>query len=154
MTSPAKGFPVVGKRMGHTVSILAEYIEFAVHLMSNSRCASRALSPLSCVSSIRVEQKHGTAVPFFYSQVISLALPWKRDKKNREKVPTMRSLRPSKGLSTNSSILARHPMAFCLKPAPGNQSGRCLTTVDGYSKSVTPILCSFHRSHGELDSVE
>jgi hypothetical protein len=46
-----------------TVSMLAAYIEFAVHLMSNSSIAKAAIAGSD--SCKRVEQKEGGAVPAF-----------------------------------------------------------------------------------------
>ena len=66
---------------------------------------------------------------------------------------TMRCKRCSYGLSTNSSILARHSVAFFLKAAPGAQSGRYLTTVQ-LSKNSNPNRGSIAEGLTEWENID
>lgn len=76
-----------------------EYMELAVHFMSNNSWSSICLLP----SPRSVLQNDGTAVPF-----------------------TAPSLATPKGLSTNARISSFHTLASLLNPIPGTHPGTCL----------------------------
>jgi hypothetical protein len=107
-----------------TVSMLAAYIEFAVHLMSNPSLARAAKAGSDSCN--RVEQKEGGAVPAScgertHQRAIYIC--------RRSRNSTILALRREKGKSTESMIVSFHAAALLKKPAPGNHAGRYLTKV-------------------------
>jgi len=112
------------KKVEFTVSKLAAYIEFAVHLTSNSSMAREVTAWSDSCN--RVEQKEGGAVPAFCrggpNQTAAYICRMSRSS-------TILAFRSENGKSTESTIVSFHAAALRKKPAPGNHAGRYLTKV-------------------------